>query len=55
MARPTHLEPSDLRLVVDVDPPALDDDTHFIARMLCRTLSAEQVTDLVRILQDPTE
>lgn len=44
---------SDLRLV-DGDQPAFD-DTRFIAGMLLRTLTADQVTELVRILQDPTE
>jgi hypothetical protein len=60
VATPTPLEPpverhrgSNLRLV-DVESP-VPDDTQFIARMLRRSLTADQVAELVRILQKPAE
>lgn len=61
MTKPAHLEPTDesnlggLRVVPDAETSAVHDDTRFIAGMLTRSLSADQVTELVRILQDPEE
>ena len=62
MAKHAHLESvgesdhgSGLRVVPDAATSAVHDDTRFIAGMLIRSLSADQVAELVRILQDPQE